>query len=82
MIATGGSGYFNCTVHGGRSGGITLSWQHEGRPLHAPQSRLMLGLIHSHHAGLYQCTAHDHTDSAVGKAELVLAGNIYFLRVL
>ncbi|CAB3253560.1 unnamed protein product [Arctia plantaginis] len=73
MIGTGGTGHFNCSVHGGRSGGTTLSWQHEGRPLHAPQSRLSIGPVRSHHAGLYQCTAHDHTESAVAGVELVIA---------
>ncbi|KAJ8730195.1 hypothetical protein PYW07_017233 [Mythimna separata] len=73
MIGTGGSGHLNCSVVGGRGGGITLSWQHEGRPLHAPQSRLALGPVRSHHSGLYQCTAHDHSDSAVAGAELVIA---------
>ncbi|KAL0892915.1 hypothetical protein ABMA27_014593 [Loxostege sticticalis] len=73
MLGTGGSGHFNCSVHGGRGGGVTLSWQHEGRPLHAPQSRLSLGPIRPHHSGLYQCTAHDHTETAVAGAEVVLA---------
>lgn len=73
MIGTGGTGHFNCSVQGGRGGGTTLSWQHEGRPLHTPQSRLSIGPVRSHHAGLYQCTAHDHTDSAVAGAELVIA---------
>lgn len=75
MIGTGGSGHLNCSVVGGRGGGTTLSWQHEGRPLHAPQSRLALGPVRSHHSGLYQCTALDHSDSAVAGAELVIAGN-------
>lgn len=74
MLGTGGSGVFNCTVHGGRGSGVTLSWQHEGRPLHAPQSRLSLGPVRSHHAGLYQCTAYDHMDTAVSGAELMIAG--------
>lgn len=78
MIGTGGSGHFNCSVHGGRGGGLTLSWQHEGRPLHAPQSRLTLGPIRNHHGGLYQCTAHDHSESAVAGAELLIAGKIFF----
>ncbi|KAH9630741.1 hypothetical protein HF086_010682 [Spodoptera exigua] len=69
MVGTGGSGHLNCSVTGGRGGGVTLSWQHEGRPLHAPQSRLSLGPVRPHHAGLYQCTAHDHSDSAVSGAE-------------
>ncbi|KAG6445859.1 hypothetical protein O3G_MSEX004154 [Manduca sexta] len=73
MVATGGTGHFNCTVFGGRGGGITISWQHEGRPLHAPQAKLSIGPVRSHHTGLYQCTAHDHVDSAVSGAELVLA---------
>ncbi|KAI5651983.1 immunoglobulin domain-containing protein [Phthorimaea operculella] len=73
MTGTGGSGYFNCSVHGGRGGGLTLSWQHEGRPLHAPQARLSVGPVRSHHAGLYQCTAHDHSESAVAGADLVIA---------
>ncbi|XP_063362199.1 cell adhesion molecule Dscam2-like isoform X1 [Cydia amplana] len=73
MLGTGGSGHLNCSVTGGRGGGVTLSWQHEARPLHAPQSRLTLGPVHSHHAGLYQCTAHDHSDSAVAGAEIIIA---------
>ncbi|XP_045771663.1 Down syndrome cell adhesion molecule-like protein Dscam2 [Maniola jurtina] len=73
MLGTGGSGHFNCTVHGGRGGGVTLSWQHEGRPLHSPQPRLALGPVRPHHVGLYQCTAYDHSDSAVAGAELVIA---------
>ncbi|CAG9094267.1 unnamed protein product [Plutella xylostella] len=75
MISTGGTGFFNCTVRGGRGGGATLTWQHEGRPLHAPHphSKLMLGPVRSHHAGLYQCTAHDHSDTTVSGAELVIA---------
>ncbi|XP_037872857.1 cell adhesion molecule Dscam2 isoform X2 [Bombyx mori] len=72
-LGTGGTGQFNCSVRGGRGNGITLSWQHEGRPLHAPQARLSVGPVRSHHAGTYQCTAHDHTDTAVAGAELVLA---------
>lgn len=75
MLGTGGSGHFNCTVHGGRGGGVTLNWQHEGRPLHSPQPRLTLGPVRPHHVGLYQCTAYDHSDSAVAGAELVIAGN-------
>lgn len=78
MIGTGGTGHLNCSVHGGRGGGITISWQHEGRPLHAPQSRLSLGPVRSHHGGLYQCTAHDHSESAVAGAELIIAGNSSF----
>ncbi|KAJ0177118.1 hypothetical protein K1T71_007127 [Dendrolimus kikuchii] len=73
MIGTGGNGHFNCSVNGGRGGGITISWQHEGRPLHAPQPRLSIGPVRAHHAGLYQCTVHDHTDSAVAGSELVIA---------
>ncbi|CAH2037690.1 unnamed protein product, partial [Iphiclides podalirius] len=73
ILGTGGSGVFNCTVQGGRGSGVTLSWQHEGRPLHAPQSRLSLGPVRSHHGGLYQCTAYDHTDTAVSGSELVIA---------
>ncbi|KAM3964353.1 cell adhesion molecule Dscam2 [Aphomia sociella] len=73
MLGTGGTGYFNCSAHGGRGGGVMMSWQHEGRPLHAPQSRLSLGPVRSHHAGLYQCTVHDHTESAVAAAELLIA---------
>ncbi|XP_041978184.1 Down syndrome cell adhesion molecule-like protein Dscam2 isoform X2 [Aricia agestis] len=73
MLGTGGSGIFNCTVHGGRGGGVTLSWQHEGRPLHSPQSRLTLGPVRPHHVGLYQCTAYDHINSAVAGAELIIA---------
>lgn len=76
MIGTGGSGHLNCSVQGGRGGGVTLSWQHEGRPLHAPHARLSLGPVRPHHAGLYQCTAHDHSDTAVSGAELVIAGKI------
>lgn len=78
MLGTGGSGVFNCSVQGGRGGGVTISWQHEGRPLHAPQSRLSLGPVRSHHAGLYQCTAFDHMDSAVSGSELVIAGTPRF----
>ncbi|CAG4980130.1 unnamed protein product [Colias eurytheme] len=73
MLGTGGSGSFNCSVSGGRGGGVTISWQHEGRPLHSPQNKLTLGPVRSHHAGLYQCTAYDHSDSAVSGAELVIA---------
>ncbi|XP_052759492.1 cell adhesion molecule Dscam2-like isoform X1 [Galleria mellonella] len=73
MLGTGGTGFFNCSAHGGRGGGITMSWQHEGRPLHAPQSRLSIGPVRSHHAGLYQCTVHDHTESTVASAELIIA---------
>lgn len=80
MIGTGGSSHFNCSVHGGRGGGLTLSWQHEGRPLHAPQSRLTLGPVRSHHGGLYQCTAHDHSECAVAGAELVIAGNFFLYK--
>lgn len=79
MLGTGGTGHFNCSAHGGRGGGITMSWQHEGRPLHAPQARLSLGPIRPHHAGLYQCTVHDHTESAVAGAELLVAGNIFYV---
>ncbi|XP_038212053.1 Down syndrome cell adhesion molecule-like protein Dscam2 [Zerene cesonia] len=73
MLGTGGSGSFNCSVSGGRGGVVTISWQHEGRPLHSPQPKLTLGPVRSHHAGLYQCTAYDHSDSAVSGAELVIA---------
>ncbi|XP_072932101.1 cell adhesion molecule Dscam2-like [Epargyreus clarus] len=73
MLGTGGSSHFNCSVHGGRGGGVTLSWQHEGRPLHSPQNRLALGPVRPHHIGLYQCTAYDHSDSAVAGAELLIA---------
>lgn len=74
MIGTGGTGHLNCSVHGGRGGGITISWAHEGRPLHAPQPRLSLGPVRAHHGGLYQCTAHDTTESAVAGADVVIAG--------
>ncbi|KAL4709858.1 hypothetical protein ACJJTC_003821 [Scirpophaga incertulas] len=73
MLGTGGISHFNCSVHGGRGGGITLSWQHEGRPLHAPQPRLSLGPVRTHHGGVYQCTAHDHSETAVAGAELIIA---------
>ncbi|RVE41964.1 hypothetical protein evm_013388 [Chilo suppressalis] len=73
MLGTGGSGHLNCSVQGGRGGGITLSWQHEGRPLHAPQARLSLGPVRPHHAGLYQCTAHDHSETTVSGADVVIA---------
>lgn len=80
MLGTGGNGHFNCSANGGRGGGITISWQHEGRPLHAPQSRLSIGPVRAHHAGLYQCTVHDHSDSTVAAAELIIAGNIRILQ--
>ncbi|KAI8435829.1 hypothetical protein MSG28_004046 [Choristoneura fumiferana] len=73
MLGTGSSGHLNCSVTGGRGGGVTLSWQHEARPLHAPQARLTIGPVRSHHGGIYQCTAHDHSDSAVSGAELIIA---------
>ncbi|CAH2106530.1 unnamed protein product [Euphydryas editha] len=73
MLGTGASGHFNCSVQGGRGGGVTISWQHEGRPLHSPQPRLALGPVRPHHVGLYQCTAYDHSDSAVAGAELIIA---------
>lgn len=76
MTGTGGSGHLNCSVQGGRGGGMTLSWQHEGRPLHAPHPRLAVGPVRPHHAGFYQCTAQDHSDTAVSGAELVIAGNL------
>lgn len=76
MLGTGGSGHLNCSVTGGRGGGVTLSWQHEARPLHAPQARITIGPVRSHHGGIYQCTAHDHSDSAVAGAELIIAGKI------
>lgn len=82
MIGTGGTGHLNCSVHGGRGGGTTISWQHEGRPLHAPQSRLSLGPVRTHHGGLYQCTAHDHSESTVAGAELIIAGNLTSNRML
>lgn len=75
-MGTGGSGYFNCSVKGGRGSGITISWQHEGRPLHAPHARLTVGPIRSHHMGFYQCTAYDHVNTGVAEAELVIAGKI------
>lgn len=76
MVGTGGTGNFNCSVNGGRGNGVTISWQHEGRSLHAQHSRLSLGPIRSHHAGLYQCTAYDHMETGVAQAELVIAGKL------
>lgn len=82
MLGTGASGHFNCSVQGGRGGGVTISWQHEGRPLHSPQPRLALGPVRPHHVGLYQCTAYDHSDSAVAGAELIIAGNIPWFSII
>ncbi|GBO99895.1 Down syndrome cell adhesion molecule homolog [Eumeta japonica] len=73
LSGTGGSGYFNCSVRGGRGAGVTLSWQHEGRSLHGTHTRFAVGPVRAHHAGVYQCTVHEHMDSAVGSSELILA---------
>ncbi|XP_045529464.1 Down syndrome cell adhesion molecule-like protein Dscam2 isoform X2 [Pieris brassicae] len=73
MLGTGGSGHFNCSVSGNGGRRVTICWQHEGRSLHSLQTKLTLGPVRSHHAGLYQCTLYDHSESAVSGAELIIA---------
>lgn len=74
MLGSGASGNLNCSVRGGRGSGISLNWQHEGRPMHTSHASLAIGPVRPHHAGVYQCTASDQIDSAVSLADLIIAG--------